>query len=175
MFVFILLLGLVSSLSLLDIDNKNGISKELAEVFFLNPIGASGLDHLSIWHVYDSSYSYTPSSPIIDGKLQGRSQPHSLGWARVPLSKFFLQILINVSSNFTIFFLILALRVGESATRESPGYDTGKLISSPISYFIIDWCTSRHCRSSSRLRRRSLSRRGNTKRYWCIKGNRSRR
>ena len=37
---------------------------------------------------------------------QGRSQPHSPGWARVPLSSFFPQILINLSyfsSNFTHF------------------------------------------------------------------------
>ena len=48
---------------------------------------------------------------------QGRSQPHSPGWARVPLSSFCPQILINLSyfsSNFTqVFFLILVLRVGE--------------------------------------------------------------
>ena len=36
-------------------------------------------------------------------KDQGRSQPHSPGWARVPLSSFFPQILINFSSNFTYF------------------------------------------------------------------------
>ena len=58
------------------------------------------------------------------GFEQGHSQPHSPGWARVPLSYFFPQILINFSSNFTIFFLILALRVGESPTREGPGYAT---------------------------------------------------
>ena len=34
---------------------------------------------------------------------QGRSQPHSPGWATVPLSSFFPQILINFSSNFTYF------------------------------------------------------------------------
>ena len=37
---------------------------------------------------------------------QGRSQPHSPGWARVPLSSFFPQILINFSyfsSSFTYF------------------------------------------------------------------------
>ena len=40
------------------------------------------------------------------GLMQGRSQPHSPGWARVPLSSFFPQILINFSyfsSNFTYF------------------------------------------------------------------------
>ena len=35
--------------------------------------------------------------------MQGRSQPHSPGWARVPLSSFFPQISINFSSNFTYF------------------------------------------------------------------------
>ena len=34
---------------------------------------------------------------------QGRSQPHSPGWARVPLSSFSPQISINFSSNFTHF------------------------------------------------------------------------
>ena len=56
---------------------------------------------------------------------QGRSQLHSPGWARVPLSSFFPQILINFSYFFLklyLFFLILALRVGESPTREGPGY-----------------------------------------------------
>ena len=47
-------------------------------------------------------------------KKQDRSQPHSPGWTRVPLYLFFPQI----------FFLILALRVGESPTREGPGYAT---------------------------------------------------
>ena len=37
------------------------------------------------------------------GGGQGRSQPHSPGWARVPLSSFFPQISINFSSNFTYF------------------------------------------------------------------------
>ena len=40
------------------------------------------------------------------GCRRGRSQPHSSGWARVPLSSFFPQILINLSyfsSNFTLF------------------------------------------------------------------------
>ena len=42
----------------------------------------------------------------IQGDVQGRSQPHSPGWARVPLSSFFPQILIKFSyfsSNFTSF------------------------------------------------------------------------
>ena len=56
---------------------------------------------------------------------QGRSQPHSSGWARVPLSSFFPQISIIFhifSQTFLIFFLILALLVGESPTLEGPGY-----------------------------------------------------
>ena len=47
--------------------------------------------------------------------MQRRSQPHSSGWARVPLSLFFLKL---------IFFLILALRVGDLQTQEGPGYAT---------------------------------------------------
>ena len=60
---------------------------------------------------------------------QGRSQPHSSGWARVPLSSFFPQVLIDFSLIFPqtllIFFLILALRVGDSPTQRGPGYATG--------------------------------------------------
>ena len=57
---------------------------------------------------------------------QGRSQPHSPGWARVPLSSFFPQISIILifPQTFHIFFLILAVRVGKSPTREGPGYAT---------------------------------------------------
>ena len=47
---------------------------------------------------------------------QGRSQPHSPGWARLPLSSFFHQMSINFShfsSNFSLSFLISALRVGD--------------------------------------------------------------
>ena len=43
-------------------------------------------------------------TPTLHVYLQGRSQPHSTGWARVPLSSFFPQISINFSSNF-IYFL----------------------------------------------------------------------
>ena len=53
----------------------------------------------SIMHVFCfSTYKKNPE--------QGRSQPHSPGWARVPLSSFFPQSLINstyFSSNFTYF------------------------------------------------------------------------
>ena len=59
--------------------------------------------------------------------FQGRSQPHSPGWARVPLSSFFPQTMINYSyfpQTSLIFFLILVLRVGDSPTREGPGYAT---------------------------------------------------
>ena len=63
-------------------------------------------------------------TPTVD---QGCSQPHSPGWARVPLSSFFLKfwsILLILPQTFLIFFLILALRVGDSPTREGPGYAT---------------------------------------------------
>ena len=55
---------------------------------------------------------------------QGRSQPHSPGWARVPLSSFFPEIVISFSyfpQTLLIFFLILTLRW---AIREGPGYAT---------------------------------------------------
>ena len=39
----------------------------------------------------------------LGGSSQGHSQPHSPGWARVPLSSFFPWISINFSSNFTYF------------------------------------------------------------------------
>ena len=55
---------------------------------------------------------------------QGRCQPHSPGWARVPLSSHFDQFLKYFPQTFLIFFLILALRVGDSPTREGPGYAT---------------------------------------------------
>ena len=63
------------------------------------------------------------------GNHQGGSHPHSPGWARVPLSSFFLKFLsINFifPQIFLIFVLILALRVGDSPTREGPGYATGQ-------------------------------------------------
>ena len=47
-----------------------------------------------------------PYCPGMRSHRQGRSQPHSPGWARVPLSSFFPQIWINFSyssSNFTYF------------------------------------------------------------------------
>ena len=58
---------------------------------------------------------------------QGRSQPHSPAWARVPLSSFCPQNSMNFPifpQTLLIFFHILALRVGESPTREGPGYAT---------------------------------------------------
>ena len=54
--------------------------------------------------------------------VQGRSQPHSLGWARVSLSSFFPQILINFSSNFTSFLPHFGPPGGR--VREGPGYAT---------------------------------------------------
>ena len=66
--------------------------------------------------------------------IQGRSQPHGSGWARVPLSSFFPQISINFSFIFPqtllILFLILALRVGNSPTREGPGNGSDPIASS---------------------------------------------
>ena len=62
------------------------------------------------------------------GNNQGRSQPYSPGWARVPLSSFFLKsrsIFLIFPQTLLIFFIILALQVGESPTREGPGYATG--------------------------------------------------
>ena len=59
----------------------------------------------------------------------GRIQPHSSGWARVPLSHFFSlkfwSIFLIFPQTLLTFFLILALRVGESPTWEGPGYATG--------------------------------------------------
>ena len=49
----------------------------------------------------------------IDPRVQGRSQPHSPGWARVPLSSFFLKSRSIFPQTLLIFFLILPLRVGE--------------------------------------------------------------
>ena len=72
--------------------------------------------------IIDSSTLY----PLAKGAVQGRSQPHNLGWARVLFSSF-------SSSNFdqfffklyTFFSLNLALRVGKSPTWEGTGYATG--------------------------------------------------
>ena len=60
--------------------------------------------------------------------FQCRSKPHHPGWAKVSLSSRFLKfqsIFPTFPQNFLIFFLTLALRVGESPTREGPGYATG--------------------------------------------------
>ena len=67
------------------------------------------------------------SLSLLEGSRQGRSQPHSPGWARVPLSSFFLKfrsIFLIFPQTLLIFFLILALRVGKSPPREGPGYAT---------------------------------------------------
>ena len=86
--------------------------------------------------------------------VEGRSQPHSPGWARVPLSSFFPQISINFST-LLIFFLILALRVGDSPTRKGPGYATGTIrnTAETTSLFMFDTlCTHTvDVRLSSRL------------------------
>ena len=75
---------------------------------------------------------------------QGRSQSHSSGWARFPLSLFSPQISITFSyfPHFVLlFFLILALRVGDSPARKGPGYAT--------EYKLI--CTNSHCTSNPEL------------------------
>ena len=59
----------------------------------------------------------------VAGLIQCRSQPHCPGWARVPLSSFFPKFwsfFLIFPQIFLIFFLILALRVGNSPTREGP-------------------------------------------------------
>ena len=64
--------------------------------------------------------------------FQGRSQPHSSGWARVPLSSFFLKsrsIFLIFPQTWLIFFLILALRMGESPT--------GKALAKPLMFFLL--------------------------------------
>ena len=66
---------------------------------------------------------------------QGRSQPHSPGWARVPLSSFFPQILINFSyfsSNFYLFSSSFWL--SGWASRPS-----GKVLATPL-LMIHFWC-----------------------------------
>ena len=71
------------------------------------------------------------------GVAQGRSQPHSSGWARVLLSSFFPQIqliFLIFPQTLLIFFLILALPVGESSTREGPGNATGVATTSVVRY-----------------------------------------
>ena len=64
---------------------------------------------------------------LIAYDAQGRSQPHSPGWARFPLSSLFLKFwsfFLIFPQTFLLFFLILSLRVGDSPTREDPGYAT---------------------------------------------------
>ena len=61
-------------------------------------------------------------------RSQGRSQPHSPGWAKVPLFSFFIQILINFSSNFTYFLPHFGPPGGRVATREGPGYATARSV-----------------------------------------------
>ena len=60
------------------------------------------MDYLTHWCCIHTSLQLTTYYSI----TQGRSQPHSLTWARVPLSLFFPQISINFSyfsSNFSNF------------------------------------------------------------------------
>ena len=65
--------------------------------------------------------------------IQGRSQSHSPGWAKVQFPHFFLKfwsIVINFPQIFVILFLILAFRVGDLPTRKGPGYTTVPILSS---------------------------------------------
>ena len=64
---------------------------------------------------------------ILNTFKQGRSQPHSPGWARVLFSSFFLKfpsLFLIFPQILLIFLLILVLRVGDPPTREGPGYAT---------------------------------------------------
>ena len=91
---------------------------------------------------YHNAYNHD-NHIIFDGDVhmrlfQGRSQPHSPGWANVPLSSIFPQIFIifsYFSSNFLIFFLILILRVGDSPSLKGSGYTIGLFPEPPV--FII--------------------------------------
>ena len=64
------------------------------------------------------------------GGVQGHSKPHSPWWARVPLSSFCLksQSIFIFPHTSLIFFLILALQVGDLPTPEGSGYPTGGVI-----------------------------------------------
>ena len=82
----------------------------------------------NIWHCLTKYGKLYAVLHLMTGCNQGRSQPHSPGWAKVPLSSFFLKfwsIFLIFPQTLLIFFLILVLRVGESPTREGPGYATG--------------------------------------------------
>ena len=70
---------------------------------------------------------YTDILKLPTSFAQGRSQPHSHGWARVPLSSFFLKvcsIFLDFPQFSLIIFPILVHRVGDSPTRKGPGYAT---------------------------------------------------
>ena len=79
--------------------------------------------------------------PVWDhAQIQGRSQPHSPGWARVPLASFFPQILKNFSyfsSNVTYFLPHFGPPGGRlahpgSPTREGPGYATAQITGNAV-------------------------------------------
>ena len=94
-----------------------------------------------LWYQLDESWGSVSKS-----WGQGRSQPHSPGWARVPLSSFFSSNFDQFSPKLYIFsspFYALRVgesptratrkaspmwfcRVGESPTREGPGYATAR-------------------------------------------------
>ena len=89
----------------------------------------------------------TRSKPSSFGSRAGRSQPHSPGWVRVPFSSFFLKFqstFLIFPKTLFIFFLILALRVGESPTREGPGYATVRFFKSTYDFscqIYLDSCS----------------------------------
>ena len=66
--------------------------------------------------------------------MQGRSQPHSPGWTRVPLSSFFPQILIN---DFYFFLKLYSF----SSSFWSSGWATrppGKALATPLTLWPMD-------------------------------------
>ena len=74
--------------------------------------------------------------------LQGCSQPHSPGWAKLPLSSNFDQFFLF----FLKFFSFSSLFLGDSPTRKGPGYATGNLrqystaiFNTSVSTWLLAW------------------------------------
>ena len=79
---------------------------------------------------------------IYISRFQGSSQPHSTGWARVPLSSFFLKFpsfFPYFPQTFLIFVFILVLRMGDLPIREGPGYTT-----STVRFLLTDYTFIEH-------------------------------
>ena len=78
--------------------------------------------------VLQAPWLYACPGFLIVMVFQGHSQPHSPGWGQeFHFPHFFLKFgssFLTFPQTFLIFFLILALRVGMSPTREGPGYTT---------------------------------------------------